>query len=96
MNSSRKSRSSASPASKLRRNVSKYQKGMVDVDSMIKNVDTLHLSSKSTFKKKSKRSPESPIILTVKNLDTGKTKKATVLKNLNTGEYQLHSLSDSK
>lgn len=93
---SRKSHSSASPVSKLRKNISKYQKSIVDVDSMIKNVDTLNLSTKSMFKKKTKQSPDSPIILTVKNLDTGKTKKATVLKNLNTGKYQLQSLSNSK
>jgi hypothetical protein len=97
-NSSSRHRSSnsTSPTRKFKRTLSKVRGNLINVDDLAKQVDTLHTTSKQVFKKKKKSSPNSPIILTVKNLDTGKATNATVIKDLNTGKYELYKLSGSK
>lgn len=91
-----KSSNSTSPTRKFKRTLSKVRGNLINVDELAKQVDTLHTTSKQVFKKKKKSSPNSPIILTVKNLDTGKATNATVIKDLNTGKYELYKLSGSK
>jgi hypothetical protein len=91
------SSNSSSPTRKFRKNVKQVNGNLINVNKLVKDVDTLHKQSQSVFRKqKRKNSPDSPIILTVKNLDTGKTANATVIKDLNTGKYELYNLSGSK
>ena len=86
-----------SPNSRDKRELSRkikkaYKK--LDVSNLAKEVDSLQSKTKLTFTKKNKRksSPSSPIVLTIRNLDTGKKKEATVVKNLNTGKYDFYDL----
>ena len=86
-----------SPNSRDKRELSRkikkaYKK--LDVSNLAKEVDSLQTKTKLTFTKKNKRksSPSSPIVLTIRNLDTGKKKEATVVKNLNTGKYDFYDL----
>jgi len=83
---------------KLSRNIlRKYRSLGVDQKSVAlldQNIAELDTMAKQTFGKKSKtvrrssKTPSSPIMLTIKNLDTGKKQDATVVKNLNTGKYE--------
>lgn len=77
-----------------RKIIKSYKK--LNFDTLAKEVDELHGKSKSVFTRKNKRnyskSPSSPIILTMKNLDTGKQTEATVKKNANTGKYEFYEL----
>jgi hypothetical protein len=77
-----------------RKIIKSYKK--LNFDTLAKEVDELHGKSKSAFTRKNKRnyskSPSSPIILTMKNLDTGKQTEATVKKNVNTGKYEFYEL----
>lgn len=66
---------------------------MINMNELIDDIGRLELMSKTTFSRKKKTSPTSPILLTVKNLDTGKKSTATVVKDLNTGKYELYQLS---
>ena len=104
-NSSKKSslRSPKSPGSIERRELSRkiaksYKK--LNIDTLAKQVDTLHSQTKNAFTRKNKRktpsSPSSPIILTIRNLDTGKQKEASVVKNLDNGQYEFLVSSSSK
>lgn len=77
----------------LSRKIKKAYKKL-DISNLAKEVDSLQSKTKLTFTKKNKRksSPSSPIVLTIRNLDTGKKKEATVVKNLNTGKYDFYDL----
>jgi hypothetical protein len=81
--------------SELSRKIIKSYKKL-NFDTLAKEVDELHEKSKSAFTRKNKRnyskSPSSPIILTMKNLDTGKQTEASVKKNVNTGKYEFYEL----
>lgn len=66
---------------------------MINMNELIDDVGRLEIMSKTAFSRKKKTSPTSPILLTVKNLDTGKKSTATVVKDLNTGKYELYQLS---
>lgn len=94
------SSNSFSPTLKFRKSFKKfhkkYQKDSINVDHLVKTVDTLHSQAHSLFKKKKKATPDSPLILTVKNLDTGKTANATIIKDLDTGKYEFYKLTGSK
>jgi hypothetical protein len=80
---------------RLNKSIKKIQKSLIDIDVLVKDVDRLQQQSKQNFsKKKTKRT--SPIIVTVRNLDTGNISNATVIKDLNTGKYELYKLSNSK
>ena len=94
---------SHSPDTKLRnvyQTITRKQKELgIDHDSIVllsKKVDNLEKSVHNAFTRKRKplrnhrnsHSPKSPILLTVKNLDTGKQDTATVVKNLDTGKYE--------
>lgn len=94
---------SHSPDTKLRNTYQtitrKQQELGIDHDSIVllsKKVDNLEKSVHNAFTRKRKplrkhrnsHSPKSPILLTVKNLDTGKQDTATVVKNLDTGKYE--------
>lgn len=71
-------------------------KSIAQLDKSITELEDM----KSLFKKprkrvsssKSKSQPSSPVVLTLKNLDTGKKEEATVVKNLNTGKYEFIGL----
>lgn len=93
------SSNSSSPTQKFRKTFkkfhNKYKKNSINVDHLVQSIDTLHSQAQSVFKEK-KNSPDSPLILTVKNLDTGKSANATVVKDLNTGKYKFYKLSNSK
>jgi hypothetical protein len=105
---SSKSRSSyeslkGSPGSKLetvRRNIVKgYKKAGLDkksIKTLNKKIEDLE-KMQSLFSPKKKNSPKkshpsSPIVLTIKNLDTGKKEEATVVRNLDTGNYEFIGL----
>jgi len=91
------SKKSKSPTSKLRSSVRKIHKNMINIDNLVESVNELKGKSEQTFSKKHKRkSSNSPLVLTVKNLDTGKTSNATVVKNLDNGKYEFYKLSSSK
>lgn len=95
-NSRHTSSRSGSQGSKFKKTLRRIHGDLIDIDDLAKKVDTLQYASKQTFsRKKRKTTPESPIILTVKNLDTGKATNATVIKDLNTGKYELYKLSGS-
>ena len=71
----------------------KYKKLGIDEDSvnmLAKKVNSLDKSTKLAFTrtKKKGRSPSSPLVITVKNVDTGKKQEATIVKNLDTGKYE--------
>lgn len=96
---SKKSINSKSPTHKFKRSVKDIQGKLINIDDLIVKVDELDVFTKNAFKKKPKKipsNPNSPIILSVKNLDTGKVNEATVIKDLNTGKYELYKLSVSK
>lgn len=91
---------SGSPTTKLNKihkNITKKQHDLgIDQESinlLSKKVNSLERVAKQTFTRKRsplRRKPKSnsPIQLTIKNLDTGKQDKVTVAKNLNTGKYE--------
>ena len=90
---------SGSPMSKLKtinKNITKkYKKLGIDeqsVDILAKKVNSLDRMTKTTFAKTKKKKTNSPLVLTVKNLDTGKKQEATIVKNLNTGKYEFFNL----
>ena len=85
--------------SRSKRNLSKkiaksYKK--LNIDSLAKQVDSLHSQAKHTFTRKNKRKTSSkqssPIILTIRNLDTGEKKQASVVKNINNGKYEFYEV----
>lgn len=80
----------------FKKQLRKIKANSINVDKLVKDVETLQSQSRSTFRKKKKSSPDSSLILTVKNLDTGKSANATVIKDLNTGKYEFYKLSGSK
>ncbi len=86
-------RRSLSPEKKLRKAVEKVHGELTSVDDLVDKVGKLKIQSQKSFTRKMKTSPSSPIVLTVKNLDTGKTSNATVVKDLNSGKYELYNLS---
>ena len=66
------------------------------VANLAKQIDELTEVSNATFKKTRKLrspSPNSPLILTIKNLNTGKKVQATVIKDLNKKKYEFLELS---
>lgn len=91
---------SGSPTTKLgqiHKNITRKQRDLgIDQESinlLSKKVNSLERQAKQTFTRKRsplRRKPKSnsPIMLTIKNLDTGKQDKVTVAKNLNTGKYE--------
>lgn len=91
---------SGSPTTKLEqihKNITRKQRDLgIDQESinlLSKKVNSLERQAKQTFTRKRsplRRKPKSnsPIMLTIKNLDTGKQDKVTVAKNLNTGKYE--------
>jgi hypothetical protein len=92
-----------SPESKLktvRKNIGKhFRKTGVDKKSIkmlnkkIEDLEGMKLVFTKTKKNSPKKSPQSsPVILTIKNLDTGKKEEATVIKNLDTGKYEFIGL----
>ncbi len=75
------------------KNITKrYKKLGIDdrsVSMLAKKVNSLDKATKSTFARtKKNRSPSSPLVITVKNIDTGKKQEATIVKNLDTGKYE--------
>jgi len=95
---------SGSPSTKiekLHKKITKKQRDLgIDQESIMllsKKVDSLEKQTRKTFTRKriplrSKAKSKSPILLTLKNLDTGKEDKVTVAKNLNTGKYEFINL----
>jgi len=91
-----------SPESKLnilKKNISKkYKKIGFDkktINELSRKIDDLDTLKTLAFKKRPatvKSKSKSPIILTIRNLDTGKKEEATVVKNLNTGKYEFIGL----
>ena len=85
----------------LVKKITKKQKELgIDQESinlLSKKVNSLEKQAKKTFTRKksplrTKPKSKSPILLTLKNLDTGKQDKVTVAKNLNTGKYEFINL----
>lgn len=74
----------------LRRRFKKTLGKQVDIENLSKQVEDVSVAAKQTFQKtrKSKRSPTSPIVATIRNLNTGKAVEAVVVKNLDTGKYE--------
>lgn len=66
------------------------------VANLAKQIDELAEVSNTTFKKTRKLrspSPSSPLILTIKNLNTGRKVQATVIKDIDKKKYEFLELS---
>jgi hypothetical protein len=73
------------------KSIAQLDKSITELDDM-KSVFTKSRKRVTSSSSKSKSQPSSPVVLTLKNLDTGKKEEATVVKNLNTGKYEFIGL----